>query len=360
VISRRVLRQLSAGALVGTVVAFAALVSSPAPSGAAASGPVFIVSPSTVALGDTMLVEFDGWPAGPVTAAVCGNAALRGSEDCDQVGAESIAVRGSAPVRLRLTATEPPVGCPCVVRANNTASTVVRTAPIDIIGVPGGVHIPAATGPAPASSLVVEARVVQPSRGIPGSWAAPFAAPTHKALILELKNVGATPLQGLRVAGTVGRDASSGAPIAQDIPGAIAPQGHATVRVPFVLSAPVWGTYTIAGSIYGLAAPVTFTASTHNDPWGVELAAIVLLLLAAQLARRRERERRRAAALAPVPDPEVASAGAVQCSPDVGAPYGASYRSDPYDRVRHAYPSVIDVQGADGSSPAGVREPARP
>jgi hypothetical protein len=297
------------------------------------TGAIMSVSPSNAAIGDVLRVDLANWPEGNVTAAVCGNAAQRGSTDCDQIGAGSIRIPPSGAESLTVTVQAPPVGCPCVVRAAMSDGSVVRTAPIDVAGVPSGVNIPGAAPPAGTDALQVSAAVEAADVGWPESWWPAFGGPAHKVLILSMHNRSLGTISGLRVVGEFGHvHSQEGQPLGATVPDIPAGETR-VVRVPFTIPAPVWGTYTVHGSVYGLAAPVTFHLTTKNEPWALELAVPLALLLMAQLVRRRDRRRRRDdRAAREAADQTTAPLEFPQCSPAVGVEDDRYWESSPYDR----------------------------
>jgi hypothetical protein len=327
------------------VVAVAAVTFTSSSAVADVDGARISVTPSTtVSVGDTVQVGLTGWPQGVVTAAVCGNNAQRGSTDCEQTGAGSIGVRESGSEVLTVDVLAPPVGCPCVIRASTTNGDVVRTAPIDIVGVPGGFNLAPAAGAPSADSLDVTAHVEAADVGWPESWYPAFAAPAHRDLVLTMSNRSDAVMSGLRVVGAVGPSKTDEAEPVSKALGPIPPHSTRTFRVPFTLSAPVWGDYVVSGSIYGLAAPVTFKVKTASEPWALELLLPLSLFVIAQILRRQERARRRAeeAALAE----EAAAASSLpfpQSSPDVGASDGGHWVMPSYDQP-HAVPAELDLR----------------
>ena len=333
----------SGAALIGMLVA-AAAVTFGGSAGADVDGARIAVTPSTVNIGDTVRVDLTGWPEGVVTAAVCGNNARRGSTDCEQTGAGSIGVRESGSEVLTVAVLAPPVGCPCVIRANSTNGDVVRTAPIDILGVPGGVDIAPAGGAPGADSLDVTAHVENADVGWPRSWFPAFAGPAQRELVLTMSNRSDSDLSGLRVVGEVGRSKTDEAePISKAV-GTIPARATRVVRVPVTLSAPVWGDYVVSGSIYGLAAPVTFKVTTSAEPWALELLLPLLLFAIAQALRKRERARRRAEEEAARALQETTAVLTFpQSSPDVGIPDGVGWVMPPYDQP-HAVPAGLDLR----------------
>jgi hypothetical protein len=297
----------------------------------AADNTVMSVTPSSASIGDVLRVDLAGWPQGNVTAAVCGNAAQRGSTDCDLIGAGSIRIGPSGTESLTVTVQAPPVGCPCVVRAAMTDGSLVRTAPITVDGVPTGVNLPAAAGPASTDALQVTASVSNADVGWPESWWPAFAGPAHKVLVLSMHNHSLGTISGLRVVGEFGHvHTDEGQPIGAKVPD-IAAGETLVLRVPFTIAAPVWGTYSVHGTVYGLAAPLTFRLTSSSEPWALELALPLALLLIAQLIRHRDRVQRQradaAAAAAPLSPAEFP-----HCSPVVGVADDGHWESRPYDR----------------------------
>jgi hypothetical protein len=319
-----------------------------------------------------------------VTVQVCGNAARRGSQDCDNISARSVPVSDGRSVQFIYTVSTPPVGCPCVLRASTSNSDVVRAAPIDVIGVPSGVQLEPVGGPADASLVSVRAKVADQDLHWPESWYPRFGADAKKDLVVTIVNASDAPVIGLRVVGQVGRKRGSGEPLAKAVGGAVLPGESRRVVVPFDVSAPVWGEYVVSGTVYGAASPIPFRTETSNDPWGLEVAVIVFVLVLVMLARRRERRAKREAANAsilwvpaapsmvgstahPAPTsnqdgadqvidltvheaPIVAHAGATnggpQSSPDVGSSYGRRCASDFYDQPRDGIDTELDRSGS--------------
>jgi hypothetical protein len=283
-----------AALLVPAVALVLTVLGAPQGAGAEVKGAVIVVSPSTVAVGDQVRVDLMGWPEGVVTASVCGNAAKRGSTDCDQIGGGSIRVPANGTETLTVDVLAPPVGCPCVVRATTTLGDVVRTAPVTVLGVPTGVDIAPPGGVVDSSVLHVTSQLRNAAVPWPKSWFAAFGGPAYKELVLTMRNTGDLPLEGLRVAGRVGHQGTNeGEPVNAVVP--VIP-AHSTrqVVVPVLLSAPVYGDYSVKGAIYGLATPVRFVEQTTSEPWAFEIGLPLLLLLVAQLLRARDRRRLRA------------------------------------------------------------------
>jgi len=252
-------------------------------SSAGASGERVQVSTETAKTGVTVGVMLRGWAPGTVLVGVCGDAAHRGSQDCALESDVAVAVRRNEPAAANLVITAPPVPCPCVVRAATPAGDIVKVVPLAIAGVPNG---PVQSEPAAASTAVDVAAHVESA----SSWPAMFGGSAHKTLVVTLDNRGDVTVTGLRIAGHVGRRGDGGTPFPATNVRALAPGDREVVRVDIDLGAPAYGRYTVAGAVYGLATPASFRATTTNDPWLLQLLAVVVLLAWAQALRARHRK----------------------------------------------------------------------
>jgi hypothetical protein len=126
----------------------------------------------------------------------------------------------------------------------------------------------------------------------PESWYGPLGGPARRTLVLTIANHGTSTLNGLRFVASAGHGRDSASPVAARSLAPIAAGATHVVRLPLDLSAPAFGNYVVFGSVYGLDAPVPFSAKASNEPWGLELLLPLLLLVLAQLARSRERRER--------------------------------------------------------------------
>jgi hypothetical protein len=323
--------------LLGTIFVVVPLVG----ASAAAPEPSISVSPGESAPGETVVVRLDNWPATTANVSVCGNQANRGSQDCDLRGAQGVGITGSGPTFLSFPLTVPPVGCPCVIRAESPTGDLVRTTTIELAGVPVVPPLPA-VGPGAATQLQVKTKVLDEGASWPRSWLAPFGGPVTRTLSITLRNMGTTPLSGMRVVAFVGRDRSSGEPVASAPVSALAPQTAETLEFPVEISAPTWGTYVVYGTVYGLDVPVSFTARTETTPWAWQVMLPLALLVVARILRRRDRARAR-----PRAESAVAPVTLSQSSPDVvsldeGRYSGSVY--DPAQRPEHAESDLAGVR----------------
>jgi len=251
--------------------------------------PVVQVSPAAGAPGENVLVELIGWPDGAALVGVCGNNSRRGSEDCNLTGTVGIDVRAGR-ATFRLDVSTPPVHCPCVVRATSLDGSLVRQAPFAVTGVPDGPELLPATPVVSASTVRIRARLEPASSGFLGRLLPPLAGPVEKTLVMSVRNDSGQPIDEIRIVGAVGRSRSTAEPIRPTTVRDLAVDATAVVRVPVRIGVPAWGRYKVFGSVYGLDVPARFSTTTTNDPWGLQLAVPLVLLLLAWLLRRRDAE----------------------------------------------------------------------
>ncbi len=274
------------------------------------------VTPSSAAPGSVVLVTLERWPEGAVNVSICGNDARRGSEDCDQISTAGMAVRdGGALVRLLVP--HPPVGCPCVVRATTPNNGFVQTTPLEILGVPLVEPLTTSGGLASAKTVTVTSRVRTPRAGFWGTVGSLVAGASARELVVTVVNHGGEPVDGLRVVGAVGRRRTDGEPIHSTEVGELVAGESRRVVMPFSLSTPAWGSYEAFGSVYGTRTPVRFSARTTNDPWGIQVALPLALLVWARIERRRQRRRR---VLVVTSDPALAAGADVAATLPEGSP----------------------------------------
>ena len=263
-----------------------------AASYASDNGPSIRLSTPTARPGDNITVTLAGF-AGVTTVAICGNDAQRGAVDCDQISSVGVPASSAGPTQQRLRVTVPPSPCPCVIRASTTGETTVKTVAIDIVGAPTA---PVQAAPiAGAPTVVVQAKVVSGKQSVFDRLRSTFAGPTRRTLVLRLQDTGAAPLTGLSVTAAVGRTTQGGEPLQPPNVDVVQPGDSQTYRLNVSLGAPSYGSYDVFGTVYGAGPPVSFTASTSTQPWG--LFIVVVLFLADVIAmgyvrlQRRRRER---------------------------------------------------------------------
>jgi hypothetical protein len=176
-----------------------------------------------------------------------------------------------------------------VIRASTPADRIVRTVPIDLVGVgTAPVTDPDITG---ADALQVRARVIGGSPGFFDRLRSSLGGPTDRTVELVLTNTGSSPLTGLSMVAAVGRDTQGGEPAQPPNIGVLPPGESRTYRLPVTLSAPSFGSYAVFGTVYGAGAPVTFSAKTRTTPVGLFLVVVLLVLIGAAIVSLRVRRR---------------------------------------------------------------------
>lgn len=298
------------GLVVGVVACASALAAFGAGS-AHATASVSLSAP-TATPGDEIVVRLDGWHPGVATLSTCGNAATRGSRDCDLLGAQSVKIEPDGATLYDFRVTRPPIGCPCVIRASTPAGRETALAPIALVEVPDAAPVSDASS-ATANGIDVAARLRVPASSWPASWFPAFAGPAPRTLVVTVENRNPAEITDLRVSAVVGRDHRSGTPVATRAVGPLAAGARRRISIPVDLPTPTFGDYVVYGDVSGGNIAEPFTTETSNDPWGLELLLPVALLLAAQVLRRRARSRRERAVVEPLPP------SFQECSPEVGA-----------------------------------------
>jgi len=229
-----------------------------------------------------------------------------------------------------------------VVRATSGQWAAVQ--PLDVIGAP------VRTAPPAAAIPVVDAVSVAGS-GPPGAW---FGGPAERDVTVTVSNPSSGVVRDARVEVRWG-DRGSEQSRMLDVPDAITAGSDAVVTTTVELDAMTWGDVPVRARVVTTGEPtwVETTASTH--PWGLLVAAFVLVQIAviAILRRNRRRRRQREAELAdetfvpPERDertetvplvPEVAVSGSVRSDLEGGgsggpAPLGATSDLQPAPRA---------------------------
>jgi hypothetical protein len=259
---------------------------------ASAAEPTIGLSASSARPGDTIVVTLAGWPS-TTTVTLCGNAAHRGTVDCDQIGGVGLAGSVARVQRRQLQLTTPPSPCPCVIRAATAGDKLVQTVPIDLVGVgTAPVTDPDLNG---ADAVRIRARVIRGNPGFFDRLRSSLGGPTDRTLELVLTNQGQEPLAGLSLVVAVARQPQGGEPLQPPNVGVLPPGESRTYRLPIALPAPSFGTYSVFGTVYGAGSPVTFSAETKTMPIGLFLIVVLLVVIGMavlSLRVRRRQERR--------------------------------------------------------------------
>lgn len=263
---------------------------------AARAEPTARVEGVVTVAGARSTIRLEGLPHGVYVATVCGNQARRGSADCDLAGARGIEVPASGAASV-VMAPDPPVACPCVVRLEAAGGGGVVSVPIDLPGRP-----PRPDGTALGDPMVDAARrqvsvraSVEDDRGGLARVLGAFGGPAERTLVVRLRNLSGSPLEGVGVSASVGRSSSPGRPIPPAVVGDLAPGQEAELRLPFTVDAPSGGRYEVIAQVTGLVAPLEARVETSTWPWGLPMLVGVALVTTAAVAHRRRSPGGRAA-----------------------------------------------------------------
>jgi len=313
---------------IACVIALSAIVALRAGQAGASGSANASVTLSTqqVAPGDLLVVHLSGWPDGAVTMSTCGNDARRGSADCDLIGSQAIRTDIDNGPTYEFRVTTPPTPCPCVVRVADTAERSVRTVPVVIDGV---LTAPTVGDAAPSSrTLVVSAHLDDP-RGLAGKASSAFAGSSRRRLIVRVRNAGSQALDDVTVSGVIGRDRSSGAPVATRTISRLEVGTERVVAMDTTVGFPAWGDYVVYGTASTPSVAAGFAVTTHGDPWALELMIPLALVVVARVLRRRQAARVPLSVEHDTRPPAVLATGP-DCSPDVGTRDQLRCASVPY------------------------------
>lgn len=273
---RRIALALAAGA---------ALLALASPTAAGAdTRPSITLSAGSAAPGTQVIVAGDGFPAHSVIRLqICGNAATRGSVDCDQESSSNLAPSDAGGFRIPIPVVAPPTTCPCVVQATSTALDTPITVPLVVVGV----------GVGPIQQVVVSQtplKVVSAKLSGWGPLTAWFGAAPQRTLVLTLRNPTA---DGIDIPPfTLTRGHHSPDTIVRSIElGTLAAGETRTYRLPLRFDVVAIGNLSVGGDVGVPGRSASFTAGSWAVPWGLVVLAIVAVQLV--LLGVRDRARRR-------------------------------------------------------------------
>jgi len=264
------------------------------------AGPTITPSTVTIEPGQRIEVTFDGWDARLATLMVCGNAARRGSGDCDQVHSQGVTLRGVglSGDLASMVIYAPQLTCPCALRAIGVDTHETALVPIDIVGHPGGPVVDAPGGTLIDMSVSAERADAGVSDAV-RSW---LGGPVAYDVTVEVVNLTLSRLDDVVVYGSAGRSGGKDVAGFAMKPGPI--EGGRTwsgvVRVE--LPAPTIGAYDWHATASGAGPVVNASSSSKQVPW---LLFVVIALLVGDLifVVVRFLKRRRANQVRDVPPP---------------------------------------------------------
>jgi hypothetical protein len=238
-------------------------------------GPTITVDRADASPGDNVVVQLSGWKTHTVTVSVCGNAAARGSGDCNMVASEGIGLLRDKDISTRdFVVTAPPTPCPCVLRASSATNDEVAVAPMELIGHP--------VGPIVGSPAREPVRVAVSARRAPDGLVAALRAglggATPYEVTVTVENVSTQPVSSLALGGSAtlrgDRDVTE---LSLPATGEIGPGETWRHTVAAELPAPVIGEVTWQVTASGAGAPVTAEESTNSLP--VLLVVLILVFV---------------------------------------------------------------------------------
>ncbi|MDP1818335.1 MAG: hypothetical protein Q8K58_00390 [Acidimicrobiales bacterium] len=270
---------------------------------AAVSGPTITLDRTSMRPGERVLVTLEGFEGNAVTLAVCGNQARRGSVDCNLIASEGVRLdRDGSSTLAEYPVAAPALPCPCLVRASTKSFDQLAVVPVELLGHPVGPVV----GTSAQAPLEVSVRAERDPHGLLAGLRSALGGPTHYDVEVTVRNRSAERLDGIVLAGSVGRGGEGDVTAVEvPTPGSLDPgqtwEGTVRTRLP----APVLGGFTWSVIASGAGGPVEASLQTQARPLGFVLLALVLLADVAAIAwRRAHRHRvRRSAPAAPTPVP---------------------------------------------------------
>ncbi|GAA3203323.1 hypothetical protein [Actinocorallia longicatena] len=271
------------------------LIAGPVPA-AARDGAGASAAPADAAPGTVVRVHGVGWPAGiSVQISVCGRMGVNGSADCDASGAVTVPVAPDGTLDAGLSVTAPPVPCPCVLHLTTPPGVPEQTLnlPFEVLGHPQAAVVKQAE---PVRVDLIDAELTGG-----GTWSELLGWRTRRTLVLTVRNSGGQKVVNAPLVVGWGAGGEADSPVTAPPTGTVEPGRTAVFRVPVELPPASYGTFVVGGRFAG---QVPFETSFSTYPYGlfgVNLAALVLLVLGVRAAIRRRRRPPAAPAAAVAP-----------------------------------------------------------
>jgi hypothetical protein len=254
------------------------------PSAGAASNAGISLSAGSAVPGTQIFVTGQGFPAHSVVRlAICGNAAARGSVDCDQESSATLAPSDQGSFRIPLPVVAPPAPCPCVVQATSIAIDGPVNVPFIVSGVPTAAVQQLVISEVPLK--VVASRLT--GWGPITAW---FGAAPQRMLVLTLRNPSAESLDIPPFTLTRGGKANADTIVRTVSLGALGAGETQTYRIPVRFDVVSHGQLSVAGEVGVPGRSATFVAGTKAFPWG--LVAVLIVVVQLVLLAVRDRARR--------------------------------------------------------------------
>jgi hypothetical protein len=256
-----------------------------------------VVVPDTYEIQPEQVVEvsFAGFASRTVTVSLCGNVAIRGSADCNLAASESSRTNPDRSPRLvQLTASPPPVPCPCLIRVASPTNDEVATVAVTLVGHPTAEPV---GGQQPREPLVASLRAEPAGNGLGPWFRAALGGPRAYEVTITIGNTSSVAASQVAARAFVGRRPGHvRTAIEVPVPGRIG-AGETWDYVTVVeVPAPTWGDAYWQLDVTGSRPTVVATDATSHRP--VLLVALLGLLvvdvvvLVARVATRRIRRAR--------------------------------------------------------------------
>ena len=264
------------------------------------TGPTVTIDPAAVKPTERVAVAISGFQDTVATIAVCGNDALRGSQDCNMVDSYSLRVGASYVQGLSMLISEPPASCPCIIRVTSNGNEEIALTPITIIGHPVGPLV----GPATIGELVgVSIHASQSPTSFWGNFRPNLGGATPFDVTVSIHNTSTATLHNLDVNAAVGHgDTDYVADITFGRPDAVAPGQTWKQTVRTVVKSPAIGTLRWRVAVSGAGPTVTANQTMRRKPVLLMVAcliiigAIFVLIIRLLISRHVRRAERNAAA----------------------------------------------------------------
>ena len=240
------------------------------------TGPVVSLSETTVSPGERIMVTINGFKAHTVTISVCGNDARRGSGDCNMVKSKGVRIDPAvSPTVTKFGVSEPPYGCPCLVRVSSINGDEVAVVPITLLGHPVEPVVSPPKVDGPFVAVAIKARPAP--RGSFGWTRANLGGPFHYEVTVRVRNLTTEALHLARVSGFVSRSTNENVSLPLTDPGEIGVGQTWKQTVSVTLPAPSFGKLVWHVTVSGAGPTVTADATTQHRP--ILLIVILMLLI---------------------------------------------------------------------------------
>jgi len=278
------------------------------------AGPVVQARPERAEPGERIDVSVSGFTSLSVTAAFCGNNALRGSGDCNMAASEGNETDAANLVsRFTMVVSEPPTDCPCVLWVLGANQAEMALVPFEVIGHPIG---PLVKPPTLAGLIDATVKAVEDPAGPMAAAVASLGGDTTYAITLQVRNRSAETLSAASARGTA-RDADGNAVVSFDLGTSppIAPGQTWTSTAQARIPAPTLGEMQWEVDVVGVGPSLQATTTTVHRPLLLIVVLCMAVICLSMFVARRLIRRHAARSEAAVAEAPVDAAGVEQLEP---------------------------------------------